>query len=174
MKRWECIASRFDKKKKLYGVEVGVYTAKLSRQLLILLPRLKLFMVDRWQPYSKIERKLNLKTTMTYVTSDAWRMIQKKAFLKVKKYGKRASIMKMSSKRASKKFNNRIFDFVFLDGDHGYEAVKRDITRWMKKIKIGGYICGHDYPRKTVKKAIDEIFPDAEIGDDRTWFVRVT
>ena len=173
MKRWECIAKRFDKDAKIRGVEVGVYTAKLSKQLLLLLPRLNLYMVDRWQPYSKLERKLNLKTSMCYTTLETWRIVYKKAIKKVEPFGKRAVIMKMSSKRASKKFKMRTLDFVFLDADHGYEAVKKDINRWIGKIKIGGYICGHDYYRKTVKKAIDEVFPNAEIDDDKTWFVRV-
>lgn len=42
-------------------------------------------------------------------------------------------------------FENEFFDFVYIDADHSYEACKNDIESWYPKVKIGGYMSGHDY-----------------------------
>lgn len=36
-------------------------------------------------------------------------------------------------------------DMIFIDGDHTYEAVKRDIYWATRIVRSGGIICGHDY-----------------------------
>lgn len=35
-------------------------------------------------------------------------------------------------------------DFIFIDGDHSYEGIKRDWADWSAKLKIGGHIALHD------------------------------
>lgn len=37
------------------------------------------------------------------------------------------------------------FFAVFIDGDHSYEGVTRDLKAWLLKVKPGGYLCGHDF-----------------------------
>jgi hypothetical protein len=51
-----------------------------------------------------------------------------------------------------------IVDFVYIDGDHSYEAVKEDIAGWWPKVKVGGILAGHDYdPRNAgTIQAVDE------------------
>src|SRR5262249_3794937 len=53
--------------------------------------------------------------------------------------------LKMSSEKAALLFEDGSVDFVFVDGDHGYEAVKRDLAAWFPKVKAGGVLAGHDY-----------------------------
>ena len=36
------------------------------------------------------------------------------------------------------------FDLIFIDGDHRYEGVKKDIELCLPKMKKGGILCGHD------------------------------
>lgn len=43
-------------------------------------------------------------------------------------------------------------DFLFIDADHRYEYVYRDIELWYPKIRYGGIICGHDF-EKTLEDA---------------------
>jgi hypothetical protein len=55
---------------------------------------------------------------------------------------------------------------IYIDGDHSYNGVKKDLMNAYNKIKDHGYIMGHDYEmnmekaRNTydfgVKKAVDE------------------
>jgi len=76
-------------------------------------------------------------------------------------------IIRMTSVEASKLFyhykkyvNEKYFDLVFIDAEHDYESVKRDILTWEPLVKKGGIMCGHDYAsrEKEVIKAVDEIY----------------
>lgn len=56
-------------------------------------------------------------------------------------------------------FNDNYFDLIYIDGDHSYEGVKLDLENSFKKVKNGGYICGHDYTSEKfegVVNAVDE------------------
>lgn len=53
-------------------------------------------------------------------------------------------------------------DMVFIDGDHCYTAVKRDIERWKAKLAPGGLLCGHDAYDEGVRRAVQELVPDAQ------------
>jgi len=73
----------------------------------------------------------------------------------------------MDSQIASQIFADGMLDLVFIDADHRYESVKKDILSWYPKLKDGGILCGHDcegyyseYPEE-LKKMIDE-----HLGDD--------
>jgi alkanesulfonate monooxygenase SsuD/methylene tetrahydromethanopterin reductase-like flavin-dependent oxidoreductase (luciferase family) len=55
---------------------------------------------------------------------------------------------KMKSVDAAALFDDESLDFVYIDGDHRYEAVKDDIDAWLPKVKKGLIIAGHDYQHK--------------------------
>lgn len=89
--------------------------------------------------------------------------------------------MQMESEEAYKLYEDHSLDFLFLDGNHNYEDVKKEILHWLPKIKKGGLIGGHDYKHKDlpgVTKAVDEIFKKIIIigGDEissPSWLVYV-
>ena len=56
-----------------------------------------------------------------------------------------ANLIRASSLEAVDQFEDNSIDFVYLDGDHTYEAVSADIAAWWPKIKQGGILSGHDY-----------------------------
>ncbi len=37
------------------------------------------------------------------------------------------------------------YDFIYLDGDHTYDAVRRDIELWWPRVSSFGILAGHDY-----------------------------
>ena len=49
-----------------------------------------------------------------------------------------------SSQHAVSFVKDNELDFVFLDGDHAYEAISNDIKAWIRKVRPGGILCGHD------------------------------
>lgn len=63
-------------------------------------------------------------------------------------------------------YPDQFFDMVYIDGDHSYEGVKKDLEQAIKKVKKGGYIMGHDYEMNMnkakhyytfgVRQAVDE------------------
>lgn len=64
-----------------------------------------------------------------------------------------------TSVEASNEFADGIIDFIMIDGDHSYEAVKADIAAWMPKMKRKSVISGDDYMWPGVKQAVEEAFP---------------
>lgn len=64
-------------------------------------------------------------------------------------------------------------DMVFVDGDHRYEAVKRDIEKWMPRLKDGGLLCGHDRNWPGVEQAIKELLPSWTPGPGTLWSATV-
>jgi predicted O-methyltransferase YrrM len=64
------------------------------------------------------------------------------------------------STKVHEQFENESLDFVFIDGDHSYKGVKKDLAGWFPKIKKGGIMAGHDYNELScgVRQAVDEFF----------------
>lgn len=62
-------------------------------------------------------------------------------------------------------YKDNSIDFLFIDGAHDYESVKKDIEDWFPKVKNTGMICGHDYVSNTpgVIKAVNEFFGEKNI-----------
>lgn len=76
--------------------------------------------------------------------------------------------VRMTSTEAAQSYPDNSLDFVFIDADHTYEAVKQDIEAWWPKVKPGGILAGHDYnpgPDENgvdygVGRAVRERFPN--------------
>lgn len=74
--------------------------------------------------------------------------------------------LRMPSDQAASLFEDGTLDFVFLDADHGYEAVRRDLQAWFPKIKRRGVLGGHDYLHADfpgVRRAADEFFREQNL-----------
>jgi hypothetical protein len=67
---------------------------------------------------------------------------------------------------------NLLVDFIFIDADHSYEAVKADIAAWSKRLAPGGTIAGHDYDAHWpgVMRAVDEAYPGRLRGAGSIWY----
>jgi len=84
-------------------------------------------------------------------------------------------IIKNFSKHASFSFKNKSLDFVYIDGEHIYNAVVEDIQHWVPKIKPGGYIAGHDYWYNDVVGAVKDALNPTNICSfkDSSWLVKI-
>jgi predicted O-methyltransferase YrrM len=58
-------------------------------------------------------------------------------------------------------------DFVFIDGDHSYEACKADIAAWVPFVKSGGVIAFHDFGSRAdgVTRAIFEAIKERRFAE---------
>lgn len=71
--------------------------------------------------------------------------------------------------------NSKFYDLIYIDGDHRYNAVVRDISNALNFINTGGVIAGHDHytdlgtgvPR-AVKDKLSR-FGEPEIYSDSSW-----
>lgn len=79
--------------------------------------------------------------------------------------------IKKNSWESAYEFDDESVDFVFIDADHKYESVVKDIQSWLPKIKKGGMISGHDFtqPSAGVKRAVEELLPGFKLGTDEIW-----
>jgi predicted O-methyltransferase YrrM len=75
---------------------------------------------------------------------------------KAKKYGDRLIAHKGWTHEVAKEIEDGSLDFVFIDADHLYESVKRDILSWHPKLKPNGLLMGHDAHLPGVIKAVRE------------------
>ena len=82
-----------------------------------------------------------------------------------KEYRDRFSILRKFSHEVIKEWPaHRKIDFLWVDGDHSYEGVKKDILNWMPLVKKSSFVCFHDYrDAPGVKKAVDELVRDNKI-----------
>ena len=96
------------------------------------------------------------------------------------------SVMESDSVQASKNFKDNSIDFLFLDADHRYSSVDKDIKAWYPKVKKSGIFSGHDLTGKIydsayiekdvynavhhgVNKAVGEFFPTITMLLDTVW-----
>jgi predicted O-methyltransferase YrrM len=135
MTRYELLASIIKDKKYKRIVEVGIFDAETASYVLG-----------------------NCKSITEYVFVDnSLKAIAKQC---AKQY-KASMVLEYDSVEAAKLIDDKTIDLVFIDADHKYDSVRRDIDAWLPKVKKGGIICGHDYDNpahREVKKAVDEIF----------------
>ena len=50
----------------------------------------------------------------------------------------------MESALAASIIRDEVADLLFIDADHRYEGIRKDIEIWSSKVKRGGILCGHD------------------------------
>jgi hypothetical protein len=72
------------------------------------------------------------------------------------------------SEQAAASFADGSLDWAYIDGDHTYEAVKRDLEGYFRAIRPGGYLAGDDYGERGwwddgVTRAVDEFAARGEL-----------
>lgn len=175
------ILKRMNGAETLSGAEVGVFAGDLSRRLLRR-DGLTLHMVDSWDvsdPNGDYALSGDFHATLTKQKQEAY---YQQALITTAFAGDRAKVIRKPSITAAGIIPDRSLDFVFIDADHSYEAIKDDIGAWQHKVKVGGYLGGHDYdnteyPCFGVKRAVDEWAAERgitlELGENYTWFARI-
>lgn len=120
------------------GLELGVQTGEFSKQILSQWHGKMLYLIDCWEKqenYIDIANKDNVEQNRNY----------KKTIKNTKPYEKRVKIIKSFSKEAVCQFEDNFFDFIYIDANHSYDAVKEDLEVWWSKLKPKGLFCGHDF-----------------------------
>lgn len=117
------------KRSKFYGCEIGVLYGETSFFFLREFENLNLTGIDPLIPDS-MESSLigNFETIEKNIGiyKDRWQFYQDYSF------------------NIHNKFKNESFDFVFIDGDHTYNAVSQDFELYLPKVKNGGLVFMHD------------------------------
>jgi len=123
-------------------VEIGVFQGKFSRYLLLHTNDTHLSCVDPWAEGYMHKSGNQIPGENVYQF----------ACRRLKGFGDRVDMLRMPSLEGAKTFEDSSLDFVFIDGDHSYQAVIDDILAWWPKVRPGGVLAGHDYGILTRRK----------------------
>ena len=137
----------------IVGVEIGTCRAESTAFILDKCPNIiKLYTIDPYKAYDDWNGEI------TQDTIDKFRKIAEK---NLKQYGDRYEMIRETSADAATKIktitNKSEFDFIFVDGDHSYDATKADCEAYYPLLKKGGLFCGHDYSSiEAVNRAVTD------------------
>lgn len=167
MMRWEQVACWAGSPNR--GAEVGVRSGVTTGYLLNRFPKLHMIAVDLWKPQPSTGEAGN----EDYADWD-FAKIRAEFTERIKPYAKRVTVIEADSVAAATKIADHSLDFVFIDANHGYSAVKADIAAWIGKVRLGGVLCGHDYWDRFpgVAQALKETGRAISTGAEHTWCIR--
>lgn len=124
----------------LVGVEIGVYRGDNAFFILTNLSIKKLFLIDPYLEYQGF--KGNVGWTKAHQSDfNKHFMLAKR---KLKQFKHRIKFIKEKSEDAVSNVPENL-DFVYIDGNHEYEFVKRDIELYYPKLKRGGILGGDNF-----------------------------
>lgn len=150
--------------KPLVGLELGVREGEHAEIILKGMNLSKLYLVDIWTSYFCEGKEYDYNYLYNFINS---------------KFGTKENvrIIQGNSLIVAECLEDNSLDFVYIDANHQYEAVKEDIKNLFPKVKLGGYICGHDYCEACsgVIKAVSEFLTDNPnykifVNDTDWWF----
>lgn len=140
-------------KKDLVGMEVGVYKGKHAKAMLKLLPIKELYLVDPYKTYEFGDK------SMVNLPNNEMEKIKKEAKNRLKGYKHKLHWTFDKSVNVADAFKDEYFDFIYLDGDHTYETVKKELDLYYPKIKKGGVFGGHDFGISTINPQRNGVVP---------------
>jgi predicted O-methyltransferase YrrM len=134
---------------KLKGIEIGTCRAESTAYFLEKCPNIDLLTtIDPYKGYQDWNGEI------TQETVDRFMEVAKK---NLKQYGKRVKMLREESTGVADTFKDKSVDFIFVDGDHSYDATLADCEAYYSKLKSGGLFCGHDYQTiESVKRSVDD------------------
>lgn len=136
------------------GVQLGVYSATLLEHW----RGRRLWSIDPWRTFDS-----EVYVDMSNQPPEMQEYIYARALAELARFGDRSVILRTTSAEAAPTFADAQLDFVYLDAQHHYEAIREDLELWLPKVRSGGVLAGHDYldgetefGRFGVRRAVNE------------------
>ena len=150
----------------LIGVEVGVCNGVTSELYVQQIPNLKkLYAVDNFPSFVDWDG--------TRVTEERQVETMRRCKERLAKYSNIEFVYKTSVEFGESLEDDSI-DFVFIDGDHSFNATLKDIQIYWPKVKKGGIFAGHDINLQTVYDAVNSFFQKEiekiKTVENNTWY----
>lgn len=151
----------------LVGAEIGIYLGETAEYALRNIELKQYVMIDPYIPHGDMQR-----------SASDWSEIYDK-ISELFMVRPNVKFVRKTSEEASVDFPDGYFDFVYIDGNHEYEYVTKDLNLWYPKVRGGGILCGHDYGNEPtwmgVKKAVDEfaLAKNLVVNHKEDWYTHV-
>lgn len=145
--------------------EVGVGKGSNALNMLESFPMAKFYLVDSYDVNNstfQFGKVFTLEERSTFIN-------ELKA--KLEPFKDRVRLMIVDSEEAARRFPDEHFDYVYIDSQHEYDSVKRDLRAWFPKVKKGGTFGGDDYDVESVRRAVTDYFVDGVLTADRDWYL---
>lgn len=143
-------------KARLVGAEIGTFSGFHAKQLVCLPQVQKLHLIDPYEVYDEYKE--------SWVSSSSMQFVERTAHARL---GKRKVVWhRKRSSAAAPEFDDASLDFVYVDGNHGYEFVRSDIADFWPKLRAGGFLAGDDFDWPGVRSAVIEFVTREGITDD--------
>ena len=148
------------------GVEIGVERGEYSETLMKHLPKATaIYGIDPWLAYKGYREHVSQGKLDAFYAYTKERMVSYSAWRAVRQ----------TSHQAATLFNDGELDFVYLDGNHDFFNVTRDLTVWTPKVRPGGIIAGHDFRRISTKgyncHVVEVVVAWTQAFNIRPWFI---
>jgi len=127
--------------------EIGVFRGDFSERILLLARPSRLHLIDRW----KYEADATYEQSLYGSSHASGQPAMDGVFNSVRErfdqeiQVRTVVLHRAPSEEAAAQFADDYFDWVYIDGNHLYEFVLRDLESYYPKVKQGGYIAGDDY-----------------------------
>lgn len=118
------------------GAEIGVEKGRYSEVLCQANPNLHLYSIDPWIDTAYEQGIPDGQASFTSAYAQTQRRLAPY---------KNCHIVRKTSGEALKDFEDNSLDFVYIDANHDFPNFIFDLHYWIKKVKPGGIISGHDY-----------------------------
>ena len=168
-RRYHWLADVINNRGYTIGAEIGCKEGLTTSYLLEKCPQIKIYYaVDLWA------YNTNVLSDFAYDVMKDWNMteIRRDFDSCVKPYKDRLIVLQGISWEMADLVEDKTLDFVFIDADHGYESVCRDIETWRPKIRGGGMLSGHDIHMIGVRRAVERLCPGYKLaGINNVWYV---
>ena len=156
-------------KGELVGVEVGVCLAHTTEAFAKGIKNLKkLYAVDNYPTFVDWDG--------SDWNKDRQDLMKKAAQEKMLAHKDKVEFLHVSSEDFVKTIEDESLDFVFIDGDHSFEAALKDFQNYYPKVKKGGIFGGHDIQLDSVRNALTYFLKEKSnevIGvTNSAWYLR--
>lgn len=143
----------------LVGCELGVKEGHNLRYLLDRATNINMsYAVDPWKSYIDMPWGV-----ISQEEVSGWR---DRAMEVLGDYMYKITVLELPSSEAFSHIADNSLDYIFIDGDHSYEAVLRDVKLYWSKVKPGGIFAGHDWNLENVTRAVTEFREENNIQSD--------
>lgn len=145
------------------GAEIGVWRGDFSERILRVARPARLHLIDPWR-FVDEDRYAQAWYGRSNVASQGAMDTIHVAVLRrfaTQVHSGVVVIHRCESAAVAQRFEDDYFDWVYIDGNHLYEYVQRDLEMFAPKVKRGGLIAGDDYATEGwwgdgVRRAVDE------------------
>lgn len=128
------------------GAEVGVAAGHFSEHLYRATNPSELILIDPWEHQKRDDYLEDVNNVAEDEAFDRYKRVQSVFSHQIE--SSRVKVMRQYSEQALSSLPDNYLDWIYIDGLHTYDGVRKDLEIAFKKVKSGGLILGHDFTNR--------------------------